>query len=96
MRKSIHTLYDFHVHISNTFGIILDFVTKIVQVNEFLWDQVDSHLHVFESVKRRHEIKVFNIYTRILSSWRTDYTVPHYFGGSDISGAGCELIWVVN
>ena len=40
-----------------------------------LWDQVDSHSHIFESVKRRHEIIFLNICTCILSSWRTDYTV---------------------
>ena len=61
-----------------------------------MWDQVDSHSHVFESVKRRHKIKDFNICTCILSSWSTDYTVPHYFVVSEISGVGCDIIWLVN
>ena len=60
MRETIHATYDGTVD-----ETVVYFVGQTVLVNEFLWEDVDWHAHVFMAIKWCSKVEVFGIYADI-------------------------------
>ena len=64
--------------------------------NEVVWEELEGHSQVLVSIKWHFEIHVFYIGPTEFGSWRTDYTVLHYFC-RDHTGCACrELVWIID